>query len=40
VLVDGEDWRGTTIDDTKLLPGTRITVVQVEGTTLKVDKEG
>jgi membrane protein implicated in regulation of membrane protease activity len=40
VLVDGEDWRGATIDDTKLLPGTRITVVQVEGTTLKVDKEG
>lgn len=40
VLVDGEDWRGTTIDDTSLAPGTRVTVVQVEGTTLKVDKEG
>ncbi len=40
VLVDGEDWRGTTIDDTRLEPGTRVTVVQVEGTTLKVDKEG
>lgn len=40
VLVDGEDWRGATIDDTPLEPGTRVTVVQVEGTTLKVDKEG
>jgi membrane protein implicated in regulation of membrane protease activity len=40
VLVDGEDWRGATIDDTSLEPGTRITVVQVEGTTLKVDREG
>lgn len=39
VLVDGEDWRGATIDDTPLEPGTRVTVIQVEGTTLKVDRE-
>lgn len=39
VIVDGEDWRGATMDDTALEPGTRITVIQVDGTTLLVEKE-
>ena len=39
VLVGGEDWRGATIDNTALEPGTRIMVIQVDGTTLQVDKE-
>ena len=40
VIVDGEDWRGASMDDTALEPGTRITVIQVDGTTLMVEKEG
>jgi membrane protein implicated in regulation of membrane protease activity len=39
VLVGGEDWRGATIDNTALEPGTRIMVIKVDGTTLQVDKE-
>lgn len=39
VIVDGEDWRGATMDNTALEPGTRITVLQVDGTTLLVEKE-
>ena len=39
VIVDGEDWRGATMDDTALEPGTRITVLQVDGTTLMVERE-
>ena len=39
VIVDGEDWRGATMDDSALEPGTRITVLQVDGTTLLVEKE-
>jgi len=39
VIVDGEDWRGATMDNTALEPGTRITVIQVDGTILLVEKE-
>ena len=39
VLVEGENWRGTSLMDTVLEPGTRVMVVRVEGTTLYVDKE-
>jgi membrane protein implicated in regulation of membrane protease activity len=39
VVVEGEDWRGTSLMDTVLEPGTRVMVVRVEGTTLYVDKE-
>src|SRR5437867_9744487 len=40
VLVEGEDWRGSSLMDTVIEPGTRVMVVRVEGTTLYVDKEG
>ncbi len=39
VQVEGEDWRGASLMETALEPGTRIMVVRVEGTTLYVDKE-
>jgi membrane protein implicated in regulation of membrane protease activity len=39
VKVEGEDWRGASVDDTVLEPGTRVTVIQVDGTTLMVEKE-
>jgi membrane protein implicated in regulation of membrane protease activity len=39
VKVEGEDWRGASVDDAVLEPGTRITVIQVDGTTLVVEKE-
>jgi len=43
VVVDGEDWRGTLLEaDERTLalePGTRIVVVQVDGSTLIVEKE-
>ncbi len=39
VLVDGENWRGTSVDDTVLEPGTRVSVLQVDGTTLMVERE-
>ena len=40
VLVEGENWRGTSLMDTVIEPGTRVMVVRVDGTTLYVDKEG
>lgn len=40
VIVDGEDWRGASLDNLVLEPGTRVTVIQVDGTTLVVEKEG
>ena len=39
VKVDGEDWRGASVDDTPIEVGARITVNQVDGTTLMVEKE-
>jgi membrane protein implicated in regulation of membrane protease activity len=42
VVVDGEDWRGALLEASSgppLEPGTRIIVVQVDGTTLVVEKE-
>ena len=39
VIVDGEDWRGAAIDGGTLEPGTRIMVIEVDGTTLKVERE-
>ena len=40
VAVDGEDWRGVLAEGTPALePGTRIVVVQVDGSTLVVEKE-
>jgi len=40
VLVEGENWRGTSLMDTVSEPGTGVMVVRVDGTTLYVDKEG
>src|SRR6266850_4121545 len=39
VKVEGEDWRGVSVDDTPIETGARITVIQVDGTTLVVEKE-
>jgi membrane protein implicated in regulation of membrane protease activity len=39
VKVEGEDWRGVSLDDSVLEPGTRVMVIQVDGTTLIVEKE-
>ena len=39
IKVDGEDWRGVSLDDSILEPGTRVMVIQVDGTTLIVEKE-
>jgi membrane protein implicated in regulation of membrane protease activity len=40
VAVEGEDWRGTLAEGTPALePGTRVVVVQVDGSTLVVEKE-
>jgi membrane protein implicated in regulation of membrane protease activity len=39
VKVEGEDWRGASVDDAVLEPGTRVTVIQVDGTTLVVERE-
>jgi membrane protein implicated in regulation of membrane protease activity len=39
VKVEGEDWRGAAYDEAVLEPGTRITVIQVDGTMLMVEKE-
>lgn len=39
VKVDGEDWRGASSDESVIEPGTRVTVIQVDGTTLMVEKE-
>lgn len=43
VVVDGEDWRGALLEPGSgptLEPGTRIVVIQVDGSTLVVEKEG
>jgi len=40
VKVDGEDWRGASADATVIEAGTLVTVIQVDGTTLMVEKEG
>jgi len=37
VKVEGEDWRGASSD--VLEPGTLVTIIQVDGTTLMVEKE-
>ena len=39
VLVEGENWRGASLMDTPLEPGTRVMVVRVDGAILYVDKE-
>ncbi len=39
VIVDGENWRGVSVDDAPLEPGTKVTVLQVDGTTLLVERE-
>lgn len=39
VVVEGEDWRGASLDGSVLEPGTRVMVIQVDGTTLIVEKE-
>lgn len=39
VKVEGEDWRGASSDALVIEPGTRVTVIQVDGTTLMVEKE-
>lgn len=40
VVVEGENWRGASLTDVALEPGTKIMVVQVDGTTLVVEKDG
>jgi len=39
VLVEGEDWRGMALDERALPAGTRVSVVQVDGTQLVVERE-
>ncbi len=39
VIVEGEDWRGMSSDNSILEPGTRVMVLQVDGTTLTVEPE-
>jgi membrane protein implicated in regulation of membrane protease activity len=39
VKVEGEDWRGASVDDLPIEAGARVTVIQVDGTTLVVEKE-
>jgi membrane protein implicated in regulation of membrane protease activity len=39
VKVEGEDWRGASVDNTPIEAGTRVIVIQVDGTTLVVEKE-
>ena len=39
VIVEGEDWRGVSVDDATLEPGTKVTILQVDGTTLVVERE-
>lgn len=39
VIVNGEDWRGISIDETVIEKGEKIEVVEVEGTKLLVQKE-
>lgn len=39
LLVEGEDWRALSVDDAAIEPGTRVIVVEVDGATLKVERE-
>lgn len=39
VKVEGEDWRGASSDAGAIEPGTHVTIIQVDGTTLMVEKE-
>jgi len=39
VIVEGEDWRAISLDDSEIETGTRVSVIQVEGTTLTVERE-
>ncbi len=39
IIVEGEDWRAIALDDSVMEPGTRVSVIQVEGTTLTVERE-
>lgn len=39
VKVEGEDWRGASSDASVIEPGTPVTIIQVDGTTLMVEKE-
>jgi membrane protein implicated in regulation of membrane protease activity len=39
IKVEGEDWRGASSDATVIEPGTQVIVIQVDGTTLMVEKE-
>jgi membrane protein implicated in regulation of membrane protease activity len=39
VKVEGEDWRGASTDATVIEPGTQVMIIQVDGTTLMVEKE-
>lgn len=40
MLVEGEDWRAASVDNKAALePGTRVIVLEVDGTTLKVERE-
>lgn len=39
VKVEGEDWRGASSDAGVIEPGTQVTIIQVDGTTLMVEKE-
>lgn len=39
VKVDGEDWRGASSDSSVIEPGTPVMIVQVDGTTLMVERE-
>jgi membrane protein implicated in regulation of membrane protease activity len=39
VIVEGENWRGVSVDGAVLEPGTPVMVVQVDGTTLMVERE-
>lgn len=39
LLVEGEDWRALSVDDAAVEPGTRVIVVEVDGATLKVERE-
>lgn len=38
VIIDGEDWRGISIDNAVIEKGEKITVVKVDGTRLLVQK--
>lgn len=38
VIIDGEDWRGISIDDAVIEKGEKITVVKVDGTRVLVQK--